>query len=92
MNALRGLQAKLEAEGYVVVMHLLAPGTAFGRHCAVGRRLEAVFSGRLRWIIAGETHLLGPGDWIEIPAGAVVSAEVIGEEPVLGLEACPARD
>jgi quercetin dioxygenase-like cupin family protein len=92
MNALRSLQATLEAEGYVVAMYLLAPGTAFNPHCVVGRRLDAVFSGRLQWVIAGETHLLGPGDWIEIPAGATVSAEVVGDEPVLGLDASPARD
>jgi quercetin dioxygenase-like cupin family protein len=92
MNALRSLQATLEAEGYVVALYLLAPGTTFNRHCAVGRRLDAVLSGHLRWEVAGETHLLGPGDWIEIPAGAMVSAEVVGDEPVLGLDACPARD
>ena len=30
---------------------------------------------------------LGPGDWIEVPAGATHSAEVIGNKPVVSLDA-----
>jgi mannose-6-phosphate isomerase-like protein (cupin superfamily) len=35
----------------------------------------------------GEFVDLGPGDWIEVPAGATHSAEVIGNEPVASLDA-----
>ncbi len=90
MNALLTLQARLEAEGYRVGMHLLAPGTAFGEHCLCEMRIGAVFSGQLKVVIGGCTHLLGPGDWIEVPAGVAISAEVVGDEPVLELDA--ARD
>jgi quercetin dioxygenase-like cupin family protein len=86
MNTLRNLAAKLEAQGYVVALQLLAPGTSFAEHRAGQRRLEAVISGQLRWVISGRPRLLGPGDWLEIPAGARASAEVIGDEPVLSLD------
>jgi mannose-6-phosphate isomerase-like protein (cupin superfamily) len=46
-----------------------------------------VFAGRLQVVIAGRVHLLGPGDWIDIPAGVPVTAEVVGEEPVVCLDA-----
>lgn len=94
MNALLTLQAKLESEGYRVGMHLLAPGTVFGDHCLCDTRIGAVFSGELKLVIGGHAHVLGPGDWIEIPAGVAISAEVLGDEPVLELDAVrgpPAR-
>jgi quercetin dioxygenase-like cupin family protein len=87
MNALLTLQAKLESEGYQVGMQLLAPGSVFGEHCRCETRIGAVFSGELKLVIDGQTHTLGPGDWIEIPAGVAVSAEVLGDEPVLELDA-----
>jgi len=46
-----------------------------------------VFSGQLKLVIGGHVHLLGPGDWVEIPAGVTMTAEVVGDEPVLGLDA-----
>lgn len=90
MKALRKLLGKLELEGYQVSMHLLAPGTTFGAHCPCESRIDAVFSGQLRLVIGGRITQLGPGDWIEIPAGVVVTAEVVGDEPVLAFDA--ARD
>jgi quercetin dioxygenase-like cupin family protein len=46
-----------------------------------------VLSGRLRLVVSGHLHVLGPGDWIEIPRGAVHSATVLGHEPVVSLDA-----
>jgi quercetin dioxygenase-like cupin family protein len=87
VNTVRKLAARLEAKGYYVALQLLAPGTIFGEHRAAEHRLEAVFSGQLRWVVSGRPRVLGPGDWLEIPAGASASAEVIGDEPVLGFDA-----
>lgn len=94
MNPLLNLQATLEFEGYQVTMQLLAPGSVFGEHCLCDARIGAVFSGELKLVIGGHAHTLGPGDWIEIPAGVAISAEVLGDEPVLELDAVrgvPAR-
>lgn len=87
MNALLKLRTTLEAKGYLVSVHLLAPGTVFGEHCVSEARIEAVFCGRLRLVFGGRAHELGPGDWLEVPAGAVIATEVVGDEPVLGMDA-----
>lgn len=81
------LQARLEAEGFRVTMHLLAPGTTFDAHCPCESRIDVVFSGLLKVVIEGEERLLGPGDWQLVPAGVSMSAAVIGDEPVLGFDA-----
>lgn len=92
VTAVLKLRAKLEAEGYEVVIQLLAPGTIFGEHCPCEMRLEAVFSGRLRVVIGDLERQLGPGDWLEVPRGATLLTEVLGDDPVLYLLAvrdCP---
>ena len=81
------LQARLEAEGFRVTLHLLAPGTTFDAHCPCESRIDMVFSGLLKVVIEGEERLLGPGDWQLVPAGVSMSAEVLGDEPVLGFDA-----
>lgn len=86
-TALLKLRARLEADGYRVTLHLLAPGTSFAAHCPCESRIDAVFCGQLRVLVAGRERMLGPGDWIEVPAGVVMSAEVVGDSPVLGLDA-----
>ena len=87
LGVLLRLQARLEAEGFRVTMHLLAPGTTFEAHCPCESRIDVVFSGLLKVVIEGEERLLGPGDWQLVPAGASMSAEVLGDEPVLGFDA-----
>lgn len=87
MNTLLKLQARLESEGYQVWMQLLAPGTVFDAYRACAPRIDAVYSGRLRLVIGDRECILGPGDWIEIPAGVIVTCEVVGDEPVLSLDA-----
>jgi len=93
LSAVLKLQAKLEAEGYEVVMQLLAPGTSYGEHGACETRLEAVFSGRLRIVFGRLERELNPGDWLEVPRGVKLWTEVVGDDPVLCLLAvrnCPA--
>jgi quercetin dioxygenase-like cupin family protein len=91
VKSVTDLLARFEADGYHVSMHLFAPGTVFGAHCLWERRIDAVVCGQLKVVIGGNASTLSPGDWIEIPAGVTVSAEVIGDEPVLGIEAARNR-
>ena len=44
-------------------------------------------SGRFRLVVRGHIAVLGPGEWIEIPRGTVHSATVMGDEPVVSLDA-----
>jgi quercetin dioxygenase-like cupin family protein len=50
-------------------------------------KIDAVLAGRFRLVVRGHTKVLGPGEWIEIPRGAVHNATVVGDEPVISLDA-----
>ena len=81
------LRRKLEDRGYRVSSYTYSPGTYFSDHKHGQSKIDAVLSGTFRMGMYGEFVDLGPGDWIEVPAGATHSAEVIGNEPVVSLDA-----
>ena len=81
------LRAKLESLGYRTARCIYAPGTVFPDHQHGVDKIDAVVSGRFRLVVGGHLAVLGPGDWVVIPRGAVHSATVIGDEPVVSLDA-----
>jgi quercetin dioxygenase-like cupin family protein len=81
------VRAKLEALGYRVARYTYEAGTVFPDHTHGVDKIDAVISGRFRLVVGGHLHMLGPGDWIEVPRGAVHNASVIGTEPVASLDA-----
>ena len=81
------LRRKLEDRGYRVSSYTYSPGTYFSDHKHGQSKIDAVLSGTFRMGMYGEFRDLGPGDWIEVPTGATHSAEVIGNEPVVSLDA-----
>ena len=81
------LRRKLEDRGYRVSSYTYSPGTYFSDHKHGQSKIDAVLSGTFRMGMYGEFVDLGPGDWLEVPAGATHSAEVIGNEPVVSLDA-----
>jgi quercetin dioxygenase-like cupin family protein len=81
------LRRKLEGLGYRVARYTYEPGTVFPDHTHGVDKIDAVISGRFRLVIGGHLHVLGPGDWVEVPRGAVHNATVIGDEPVVSLDA-----
>lgn len=81
------LRAKLEGLGYRVARYRYEPGTVFPDHAHGVDKIDAVVSGRFRLVVSGHLAMLGPGDWVEVPRGAVHSATVIGDEPVVSLDA-----
>jgi quercetin dioxygenase-like cupin family protein len=83
-SALRG---KLEARGYRVARYVYEPGTVFPDHQHGVDKVDAVVSGRFRLMIGGHVAMLGPGDYVDVPAGAIHSAAVVGDEPVVSLDA-----
>lgn len=82
-----GLRAKLEALGYRVARYTYEPGTVFPDHKHDVDKIDAVLSGRFRLVVRGHMKVLGPGEWIEIPRGTVHNATVVGDEPVVSLDA-----
>ncbi len=85
------LREKLEAEGYSVARYEYPPGTYFPDHTHPHEKKDAVVEGRFRIRMKGREFILGPGDLIHVPAGAVHSAEVVGEKPVVSLDAVKRR-
>ena len=83
----RALREKLERKGYSVSLYTYPPGTFFPDHTHDVDKIDAVVSGRFRVTLEGEPVVLQAGDAIEVPHGAVHSAEVIGNEPVVSLDA-----
>ena len=82
-----GLRLKLEKLGYSVTRYLYPPGTRFPEHSHEVEKIDAVLSGRFRITIGADSVLLGPGDTVLLPPGTVHSAEVVGEQAVVSLDA-----
>ncbi|HHB12249.1 MAG TPA: cupin domain-containing protein [Chromatiales bacterium] len=81
------MRRKLEALGYSVTRYVYPPGTYFPDHTHAVDKIDGVLAGRFRMTLHGETVVLEAGDMLYVPAGAVHSAEVVGPEPVVSLDA-----
>jgi quercetin dioxygenase-like cupin family protein len=82
-----GMRRRLEAQGFVVSRYVYPPGTRFGDHKHVVDKKDAVLKGRFLIRALGRDFVLGPGDALPVPAGTVHSAEVVGDEDVVSLDA-----
>ncbi len=83
----QALRRKMEARGYHVSRYVYPPGTYFPDHQHSIDKIDAVVSGGFRMIVEGQEVILKPGDSIAVPRGTVHSAEVVGDEPVVSLDA-----
>lgn len=83
----RALREELEDRGYAVSRYVYPPGTRFPEHAHDVDKIDAVVSGRFRVALEGEEVVLGPGDRVAVPAGTPHTAEVVGDEPVVSLDA-----
>ena len=85
------MRRRLEAEGYSVSRYHYPPGTCFPEHTHAIDKKDTVLKGRLKIGAGGREFVLDPGDMIEIPAGAPHTAEVLGGETVVSLDATRSR-
>ena len=81
------LRRRLQSEGYSVSRYDYPPGTYFPNHTHSFDKKDAVLRGSFMIRAEGREFLLGPGDILSVPAGTVHSAEVIGNETVVSLDA-----
>ena len=81
------LRKKLDRLGYRVSRYVYPPGTYFATHTHEVDKMDAVLSGQFRITMGGKSVVLGPGDAVEVPRGTEHSAEVIGDETVVSLDA-----
>lgn len=81
------LRQKLQDRGFSVTRYVYRPGTYFSDHTHGVDKIDAVFAGRFRMTMKGRSVVLEAGDCLYVPQGAVHSAEVIGDESVVSLDA-----
>lgn len=81
------LRQKLEKMGYEVTRYIYPPGTFFPNHAHTVDKIDAVLSGRFRMSALGQEVILEAGDYLTVPKGVMHSAEVIGSQPVVSLDA-----
>jgi quercetin dioxygenase-like cupin family protein len=81
------LRRRLESGGYSVSRYDYPPGAYFPDHRHSFDKKDAVVRGRFIIRAEGREFLLGPGDALAVPAGTVHSAEVLGDETVVSLDA-----
>ncbi len=81
------MRRTLEERGYVVSRYIYPPGTYFPPHTHDVDKIDGVLAGRFKLEMGGNTVILEVGDTIAIPKSAVHSAEVVGNESVISLDA-----
>jgi len=81
------MRSKLEARGYYVQRYVYPPGTYFPDHDHGENKIDGVLSGQFKLTLQGQSFILTAGDCLAVPRGVVHSAEVVGSEPVISLDA-----
>jgi quercetin dioxygenase-like cupin family protein len=81
------LRRKLEERGYRVARYVYPPGTVFVTHTHEIDKVDAVVSGSFLLSMEGQQIILEAGDALPVPSGTPHRAEVIGDEPVVSLDA-----
>lgn len=81
------MRLKLEHMGYLVHRYVYPPGTSFPPHRHAMDKIDGVISGCFRMRMFGQTLDLQAGDMLYVPAGAMHEAEVLGDLPVVSLDA-----
>jgi quercetin dioxygenase-like cupin family protein len=81
------IRARLEALGYRASRFVYPPGTFFPEHTHPMDKIDAVVSGRFRMILEETEVILEAGVRLAVPKGKAHSAEVVGDAPVVSLDA-----
>jgi len=81
------MRRKLQARGYTVSKYVYPPGTCFPEHDHGVDKIDGVLSGRFRMALQGGNAILKAGDLLTVPKHVLHSAEVVGDEPVVSLDA-----
>lgn len=82
-----GLINKLEQMGYLCTRYTYPKGTFFPDHSHNTDKIDAVLKGQFKINMEGKSIILKAGDYIYVPMNTIHSAEVIGEESVVSIDA-----
>jgi quercetin dioxygenase-like cupin family protein len=81
------MRRKLNDRGYEATRYMYPPGTWFPDHDHGVDKIDGVLTGRLRVTMNGATQTLGPGDLVVVPKHIFHNVEVVGDTPVVSLDA-----
>jgi quercetin dioxygenase-like cupin family protein len=81
------MRRKLEDRGYRATKYVYPPGTYFPEHDHGVDKIDGVLSGRFRMSMNGASLVLEAGDLLVVPKHVFHTAEVVGDEPVVSLDA-----
>lgn len=84
------MRAKLEARGYRVNRYVYPPGTYFPDHTHDVDKIDGVLSGQFKMRMKNHSVILTAGDCLDVPSGVTHSAEVVGSDSVVSLDAVKA--
>jgi quercetin dioxygenase-like cupin family protein len=86
------LRRLLTELGYTCHRYAYPPGTVFPEHAHDVDKIDAVLSGRFRITMDGKSAILQAGDYVFVPNGTVHRVEVVGDEPVVSIDAVKKQD
>jgi mannose-6-phosphate isomerase-like protein (cupin superfamily) len=81
------MREKIERKGFDVRCYSYPPGTYFPPHAHGVDKWDGVLAGCFRMVMGEREVILEPGDMLFVPKGASHSAEVVGDEQVVSLDA-----
>jgi len=81
------IKHELKEEGYNIYVYSYPNGMYFPPHSHEHDTTHVLFSGAIKVCMNGEEHVLEPGKRFVIPAYVQHSAEVLGDMPVVCLDA-----
>ncbi|MBF0381309.1 MAG: cupin domain-containing protein [Magnetococcales bacterium] len=73
--------------GFIPYRYTFSPGTYFPPHTHDHDKIAAVVSGEFRIIIGDESVILKAGDGMIVTEGVLHSAEVVGDQSVVSIDA-----
>ncbi|MCZ6648506.1 MAG: cupin domain-containing protein [Thaumarchaeota archaeon] len=81
------MRERLTKEGYTVLRYTYQPGTVFADHSHPVDKKDTVLTGTFRMRAFGKEFMLEAGDMLLVRANTIHSAEVVGDQPVVSLDA-----
>ena len=81
------MREELKRMGYSVTRYTYPVGTRFLPHTHAVDKIDCVLAGRFELEMAGERIVLEAGECVAVPRDTVHAARVVGNEPVVSLDA-----
>ena len=91
-DQIAAIKQALKDEGYNIYVYSYPGGMYFPPHSHDHDTVHIVLSGSLKVIIDEVDHILLPGERFIVPADTLHSAEILGDSPVVCIDATRPRE